>query len=551
MISQRPWYKHYEAAGLPETVETDMASGLDLFRRTVTRDPRHPFLHYFDNTLSAGDVDRLSDALAVALEKLGVQRGDRVAVYMQNMPQFVLTMLASWKLGAIMVSVNPMYRQTELARLLKDSGAVALVLLESLYRDVAAEVVGETPVKAVVTTSELDFLAGERPNILQGVERLRLEDTHDLVALLDQNNGEAPPEIELSGEDIAFLTYTSGTTGASKGAMNSHGNVASMSTLLCEWNSLDQEDVILALAPLFHITGLIVHVTLAFASSAALALFYRFDPATAARMVEKYRASYTAGAITAFIALMNDSAVEPYDLSTLQKIHSGGAPNPPAALAEFESKYGVYLHGAYGLTEASSATHYVPFGARAPVDPESGASSIGVPVCGIDAHIIDADGNELPPGEVGEIAIRSPGVVPGYWNKPEETAQAIRNGELRTGDVGFMDAEGWFYVVDRMKDMIIASGFKVWPREVEDVLYAHPAVREAAVVGVGDAYRGETVKAFVSLKPGEACTSTELIDHCRGHLAAYKRPSEVAILEELPKNPGGKILRRELRDSVT
>jgi len=228
-------------------------------------------------------------------------------------------------------------------------------------------------------------------------------------------------------------------------------------------------------------------------------------------------------------------------------LYSGGAPIAPAVTDRFEEQTGLYIHNIYGLTETNSPSHGVPLGARAPVDPNSGALSVGVPVFNTLVRILGEDGEELPVGEVGEIATSGPQVVPGYWNKPEATEASLPGGELRTGDVGFMDAAGWFFLVDRKKDMINAAGYKVWPREVEDVLYGHPAVREAAVVGVPDEYRGETVKAFVSLRPGVEVTEQELIDYCKANMAAYKYPRTIDFIDELPKTTTGKILRRELR----
>jgi long-chain acyl-CoA synthetase len=257
------------------------------------------------------------------------------------------------------------------------------------------------------------------------------------------------------------------------------------------------------------------------------------------------------GSITAFIALMNNSDAVKRDLSAMSKVGSGGAPIAPSTVEQFEERFGAYIHNIYGLTETTSPSHGVPWGRRALVDPNSGALSVGVPVCGYTVRIVDEEGKELPTGEVGELVTEGPGVVPGYWNKPEETAKALPGGRLHTGDVGFMDSEGWFYLVDRQKDMIVASGYKVWPREVEDVLYQHAAVRECGVVGVPDPYRGETVKAFVSFKAGKTAEPEELIAFCKERMAAYKYPRQVEIVDEIPKTVTGKVLRRELRDQAT
>jgi long-chain acyl-CoA synthetase len=327
--------------------------------------------------------------------------------------------------------------------------------------------------------------------------------------------------------------------------MNTHGNVVFSSQTYREWVGVTADDVILGAAPLFHITGLIAHMGVTLLTGASLVLSYRFDAETALELIERHGVTFTTGAITVFIALMN--AAGERDTATLRTIVSGGAPIPPATVDAFEERFGVYIHNIYGLTETTSPSHCVPIGTRAPVDPTSGALSVGVPVYGTVVRVVDEQGDEVPAGEIGELVTSGPQVVPGYWGKPEETEHAIPGGRLHTGDVGFMDADGWFYIVDRKKDQINASGYKVWPREVEDVLYGHPAVREAAVVGVPDEYRGETVKAFVSLKDGGTADPDELIAFCRERMAAYKYPRQVEILAEIPKTATGKILRRELR----
>jgi long-chain acyl-CoA synthetase len=300
-------------------------------------------------------------------------------------------------------------------------------------------------------------------------------------------------------------------------------------------------------APLFHITGLIAHLTVAFLVPMPIVLGYRFDPGTVLDLIERYRPTFTVGAITVFIALMNDPSFDGRDLSSLTKVYSGGAPIAPSVVERFEKEAGSYIHNIYGLTETTSPSHGVPMGARAPVDPTSGALSVGVPIYNTVVRVVDDDGKDVPAGEVGEFVTSGPQVVAGYWDKPDETEHALPGGDLHTGDVGFMDDEGWFYVVDRKKDMINAAGYKVWPREVEDVLYQHPAVLEAAVIGIPDEYRGETVKAFVSLRAGQDVSEADLIAFCKERMAAYKYPRSIELVSELPKTVTGKILRRELR----
>jgi long-chain acyl-CoA synthetase len=544
VYDERPWLALYDE-GTPASIRREHPSGLAMFRAAARAHPRHPLLHYFSATRTVAEVDADSDALAAGLAGLGVGPGDRVAIYLQNVPQWAVTLLAVWKAGAIAVPVNPMLRERELQVVLTDSGATVLVALESLL-PVAMAVQPQTSVHTVVTTSELAYLDGDVPALLTGSSRAPGE--VDLLDLIDAHRGRPLPDVSEPGpDDVALLTYTSGTTGPPKGAMNTHGNVAFNSQTFRDWLRITPDDSCLAVAPLFHITGLIAHIGIGLLAPVPLVLGYRFDPGTVLDLVERWRPTFTVGAIPVFIALMNHPTADDRDLSSLTKVYSGGAPVAPAVVEAFEKQFGSYIHNAYGLTETTSPSHVGPLGRRAPVDPGSGALSVGVPVFDTMVRIVGEDGRDLPAGEVGEIVTSGPQVVPGYWNKPEESAHAIPGGALHTGDVGFMDDEGWFYIVDRKKDQINAGGYKIWPREVEDVLYEHAAVREAAVVGVADPYRGETVKAYVSLKPGREATADELIAHCRERMAAYKYPRQVEVLDELPKTVTGKILRRELR----
>jgi len=547
---ERPWLSLY-AEGRPHEIELEHDSILAAFGQTVASYPDKPAIVYFDTAITFRELDSLSDALAAALVTHGFEPGDRLGIYLQNVPQFPIAMLATWKAGGIIVSISPMLKHKELAAQLTDSGARGLITFESLWDEVARDVVGETDVRIAITTSELEFL-DETPPLLADSRRNRDRDTLDLAELIDAHRDAGrPPVMRLTPDDVAFLTYTSGTTGPSKGAMNSHGNVVFNSQTYRDWIGLTDDDVVFGTAPFFHITGLIGHLTIAMLVGMPVVMGYRFDPDVALELIERHGATFTVGAITAFIAMLNASSADERDLSKLTKIASGGAPIAPATVEAWEQKFGAYIHNIYGLTETTSPSHCVPFGKRAPVDPDSGALSVGVPVFNTLVRVVGDDGNDVAPGEIGEFVTSGPQVVSGYWNKPEETEHAIPGGELHTGDVGLMDAHGWFYLVDRKKDQINVSGYKVWPRDVEDALYGHSAVREVAVVGVPDDYRGETVKAFVSIKPGESVTADELIAYCRERIAAYKYPRQIEFVDELPKTASGKVLRRELRDRET
>ncbi|GAB2841507.1 hypothetical protein GCM10022221_45940 [Actinocorallia aurea] len=520
----------------------EFTSAAEMFEAAVRRGPEEPIVRYFDGVLTRRGLDELSDAFACGLLDAGVRRGDRVALHLQNVPQFVVALLGVWKAGAIAVAVNPMCKPREVDGLLRDSGAKAVVCLEGLYAGVR-EVFDGT----VFTTSELRYQSRDDPRAFAGSERLACPGALDLEEVIERCAGRRPPKARLVPDDVAVLTYTSGTTGPPKGALNTHGNIVFTAAVYRDWTGTGSADVILGVAPLFHVTGLIGHIALSLLTGAPLVLFHRFEPSLAVDVIRASGATFTVGSITVFRALMGAANADGEALRTLRTVYSGGAPIPPSVVEEFADRFGAYIHNIYGLTETTSPALAVPLGSAAPVDAASGALSVGVPVHGTVVRVVGDDGAALPAGEVGEIVVSGPQVVPGYWEKPEATAATFRDGALHTGDVGYRDAEGWFYIVDRKKDQINAGGYKVWPREVEDVLYEHAAVHEAAVVGVPDPYRGETVQAFVSLRPGRHVTEGELIAFCKERLAAYKYPRQIAFLPELPKTGSGKLLRRELR----
>ncbi|MCY7396792.1 MAG: AMP-binding protein [Nocardioides sp.] len=546
VYDERPWLGQY--GDMPSDLAPEHVNALDMFRAGLAADPTGVAVQYFDGSLTRQELDAQSDALACALLEHGFERGDRLAVYLQNVPQFVICLVATWKAGGVLVSVNPMSRTRELSYLLKDSGATVLVALEALYDEVGRDVVADTDVTLVLTTSELEHQTRGDQRLLAGVTRQRHEGTTDLATLVEQHRGQVPPAVELAADDVAFLTYTSGTTGVPKGAMNTHGNVVFTSMVYRDCARFEAGGSVFGVAPLFHITGLIGHIGVSLLAPMPLVLAYRFEPGVVLDALIEHRPTYTIGAITALNALLSSPDVTRDHFSSFTSVYSGGAAISPTAEKAFLAATGLQVHNAYGLTETTSPMTLTPFGRASPVDPTSGALSVGVPVPSTIVRIQDEEGHDVPLGEVGEIVADGPQVVAGYWGKPEETAANLPGGALKSGDVGFMNADGFIFIVDRKKDMINASGYKVWPREVEDVLAEHAAVREAAVVGVPDEKRGETVKAFVSLKAGAEVTPEELVAHCKERMAAYKYPRQVVIIDELPKTVTGKILRRELRD---
>ncbi|GAB7107308.1 hypothetical protein JCM4814A_56220 [Streptomyces phaeofaciens JCM 4814] len=540
----KPWLALLDDA---QRAPVDPADSLvHALRRSAAEAPDRTCLAYFDGRLGYREVDELSDSVAGHLAARGLERGDRVAILLQNSPLFVLALLGAWKAGATVVPVNPMYKSGEVAHVLRDGEVAALICSDLAWESYLRETAADSPVRIVLTACELDFQTRGDARVLN-VERLpRTEDTDDLAAVARAGRP-APADRDPAPADIALISYTSGTSGTPKGATNTHANIMVNAERQRTGLRLPEAPVYYALAPLFHITGMVCQLGACVNSAGTLVLTYRFEAGVVLDAFAEHRPHYTVGPSTAFMALAAHPAVTREHFSSFVHISSGGAPVPPALVEKFRAGFGPYIRNGYGLTECTAPCASVPPQHEAPVDPASGTLAVGVPGPDTVVRIVDEQGAEVPFGEQGEIVVRGPQVVPGYWRRPDATAETFPGGELRTGDIGFMDERGWLYVVDRKKDMINASGFKVWPREVEDVLYTHPAVREAAVVGVPDGYRGETVKAYISLRPGADTDAGTLAAYCKDRLAAYKYPRQVEILPDLPKTASGKILRRELR----
>ncbi len=544
----RPWARHY-LPGWPLDLEPRFDTLLGAFADAVRQAPGAVALSYFGATTTYAKLDELSDRLAGWMCGYGIAAGDRVAIVLQNVPAFAIAAIAAWKLGAIPVPGNPMYKEDELARIFVDSRP-ALLFCHTGHAVVGRAALDRAGLEAVsVLTVGAGDRAGPRlPRALSAPddasEDQRLE---DILA--------RPPasfsRTSLSGDSIGLMLYTSGTTGVPKAAILRHRSIAFNGQAMGEWCEVGQGARILGVAPLFHITGFVSHLALAIIARGTLILHFRFEPQMVFDTIRDERPTFTVGAVTAFNALLGLDGTTPDDFSSFRRVYSGGAAIAPGLRDAIEARLGITIHNCYGMTETSSPTHGCPPGAAIPVDPLSGALSIGIPTFSTEARVVDEHGEAVPAGALGEIWMRGPQVMTGYWNKPEESAAALQNGWMRSGDVGFMDEDGWFYLVDRQKDMINASGFKVWPREVEDVLHLHGAVREAAVVGMPDAYRGETVLAVISLRSGAAIEADDLVAHCRERLAAYKCPRKILIVDELPKTPTGKIQRNLLREAAT
>ncbi|MFT3965719.1 MAG: AMP-binding protein [Sphingobium sp.] len=493
-----------------------MTTLVDLLNDAVAHDAGAAALLYRDTRLSYGALDAWSDAFAAQLLGTGLKPGDRFFLCLQNVPEFVVALLGAAKAGIVTVPLSPMYRLREIAKIAADCDPRAIVCEVDHARDVLGDG-------------------------LPGVVRLTVGEAGNFVPSDDGRRRAANPR------DPLMIVYTSGTTGKPKGAVISHANLVAGATFYRREADLRPGEPILGGAPLFHVTGLSGHIGAALAARAPLILCYRFQNEVILDAIERHRPVFAVAAITALIAVIHSPAFASHRVASLRTIFSGGAPVAPAMRERFREATSITLRNVYGLTETVAPVIAAPETPLAPVDVMTGALSIGRAVEGTQVRIVHDDGSPCAPGEAGEISVAGPSVVEGYWQAPDATADAMRPDGFRTGDIGVMDEGGWVYLIDRKKDMIVASGFKVWPREVEDVLYEHPAVREAAVVSAPDDYRGETVKAVVSLRPGEQLAEDQLIEFCRARLAAYKVPRIVSILDDLPKTATGKILRRELR----
>lgn len=497
-----------------------------------------PALTFYDKTITYAELAAAVNRFASSLQARGVQKGDRVAIMLPNCPQYVIAYYGILQAGAIVTQVNPMLVERELAYLLKDSGAKMIVIYEPLYPRLAA-VRGETAVKQAITVS---FGAPPSVSLAEG------DVTFD--EFLAAGSGAVRPVSIESTHDVAVLQYTGGTTGRSKGAMLTHRNIFANVLQCAEFFKGTFElgkERYLTVIPLFHVFAMTSGMNLAIYQGAENILLPRFELKEVLETIRDKQPTVFPGVPTMYVAITNTPGVEQYGISSIKTCNSGSAPMPLELMRDFESKTGAVILEGYGLSEASPVTHCnPPFTARKP-----GTVGIGMPLTEYKVVDVATGTQELPPGEVGELIIRGPQVMKGYWNMPEETAAALRDGWLYTGDLASIDEEGYVTIVDRKKDLIIAGGYNIYPREIEEVLYEHPAVKEAAAVGVPDPYRGETVKAIIVLKEGMQASEEEIIAHCRKNLAAYKVPRIVEFRAELPKTNVGKILRRALREEAS
>lgn len=552
-MEQKPWLKHYDE-GVPHTLTYPDLTVADLLRQSAANFPSHVATVFLGGKLTYAQLKTQVDKFTTALAALGVKQGDRVAVDLPNCPQAVIAWYAIQTLGAFAVMTNPLYVERELEIQWNDAGAETAIVFDRLWPRVQ-KIRANTPLKRVIVTGIQDYLPFPK-NLLYPLkakrERIWVEiPRHDRAPLffkdLIASHSPTPPQATISPDDVACLLYTGGTTGTPKGAMLTHRNIIALVTQVRRSvlaRSKDGEERFLAVMPFFHAYGLHAVMNVAVGMAGALIIVPRFDVPMVVEAIEKDKPTFFAGVPTMFIAINNHPGVDKINLTSIKTCFSGAAPLPVEVLQEFEKRTGARITEGYGLTEGTVAETCNPLHGTRKV------GSIGIPFPDNDIKIVDVETGtrEMPVGELGELILKGPTVMKGYWNKPEETANTIRDGWLFTGDIAKMDADGYFYIVERKKDMIIAGGYNIYPREIEEVLYEHPKVLEAAAIGVPDPYRGETVKAFVVLKPGEPTTADDIIAFCKERMAAYKVPKIVEFRDSLPRNMIGKLLRRALRE---
>jgi long-chain acyl-CoA synthetase len=552
-MGDKPWLKHYPEE-IPATLTFSSEPVQQYLVNAVKEFPDKVAIHFMGKETSFSDVYEKALKLASYLQKLGITKGDRVAIMLPNTPQAVISYFGVLLAGGIVVMTNPLYVERELEYQMNDSGAKVIITLDILFPRVS-RVFPNTNLKHIIVTAIKDALPFPKNLIYPYIQKKQYGlvvnvkhegNNHLLTEIFKQPTGVLKSFDLDFEEDIALLQYTGGTTGFPKGVMLTHKNLISNATMCQAWmyKCKRGEEKILGILPFFHVYGMTTVMLLSIMQGHQMILLPKFDVETALKTIQKQKPTLFPGAPTIYIGLLNHPKIKDYDLSSIDSCISGSAALPVEVQQKFEEITGGKLVEGYGLSESSPVTH-----ANFLWDRPRIKGSIGVPWPDTDAAIFSMEtGEPLPSGQIGELAVKGPQVMKGYWNKPEDTAQTLKNGWLLTGDLGYMDEDGYFYIVDRKKDMIIAGGFNIYPREIEEVLYEHPDVQEVVAAGIPDPYRGETVKAYVVLKEGSTLTEEELNQFTRKHLAAYKVPRVYEFRKELPKTAVGKILRRALVD---
>jgi len=548
-MESRIWHQAY-VNGVPSTIEFDRMTMFTALERSAGRDPNHTALILMGREITYGGLLDAVNRFAAALAGLGIKKGDKVALILPNIPQMVIATYALFRLGAVAVMNNPLYTESELEHNLHDSDACMAVCLDFFVPRVLS-LRGKTTVKTVVVCHIRDYMpAPEGDAFLQELHALHLDiapedGVYEFSSLLSGADS-PPPAMNVAWEDPAAFIYTGGTTGVSRAVVISHANSSAAVQQFKAWlfDTKDGEERLLAVLPFFHVAGYTDIMNNGIYRGWTIILVPRPTPDIIIEMTMRYRPTLFGGVPTMFVGLLNHPKFLSAKWDFIKGCLSGAAPLALETISEWERVTGSTIVELYGLSETSALATFNPWRGKTKI------GSVGVPVPETDCRIIDVltGTKEMKQGEAGEILIKGPQITREYYKNPGATAETIRDGWLYTGDIGYLDEEGYLFIVDRKKDVIIAAGYNIYPREVDEVLYQHPQVQAACVVGIPDAYRGETVKAFVVLKPGQTATEGEIIAFCKGKLAAYKVPKYVEFRTELPQTSIGKVLRRVLRD---
>ncbi len=544
----KPWIGFYPK-GVPATIDYEQTTIVEAFRRTVKKFPKNPALIFLGKVITYKELGGLVDRFATAMAEMGVKKGSRVATLLPNIPQMVIAYYGAMAAGASMVLNNPLYTDRELEHQLNDSESEYLVTLDLLAPRMIA-LKPKTKVKKIIVCHINDYLPFPKkqlfPIVKKGMFR-EVEKTKDVHEFLDiiKSHKPNPPKVKLDFDDLGAFQYTGGTTGVSKGVMLTHANLSKNVQQATAWFPTFKkgEESLVGALPFFHSFGMTAVMNNCMWNGWSTVLIPRPEPLALLEAINTYKPTFLPAVPTMYVGMLRHPDFKKYNLKSLKGCFSGAAPLAKETIREFEEASGSQICEGYGLSETTPVASINPYGGKTKV------GSIGLPVSDTEFKIVDIDKGtkEMGVGEPGEIIIKGPQVMKGYYKRPDETKVALKNGWLFTGDIGTMDEEGYFFIVDRKKDMIIAGGYNIYPRDIDEVLYEHPKVAEACAIGVPHEYRGETVKVFVVLKEGEKATEDEIIKYCKEKLAAYKVPKLVEFTDSLPMSAVGKILRKELR----